>query len=253
MSNFVDLTGKKFGKLLVVKRGEDLIKKSGKHEIRWLCQCDCGNPNLSLVLGYNLKNGNTKSCGCLHLLNGYNQGKKQGKINGHLNKKYNQYDLTGEYGIGYTLKNEKFYFDLEDYDKIKEYCWYIDSNGYVVNKTNEKMIFMHRLVTNCSDDMVVDHIYYINNEPTRYDNRKSNLRVLTLQLNRLNHTIASNNTSGYTGVYYHKNTNKWIAEIRINKNKIYLGSFIDINDATKAREEAEKVYFKEFKINNIIV
>lgn len=31
----------------------------------------------------------------------------------------NTYDLSGEYGIGYTTKGEEFWFDLEDYDKIK--------------------------------------------------------------------------------------------------------------------------------------
>ena len=36
----------------------------------------------------------------------------------------NVYDLSGEYGIGYTLKGEPFWFDLEDYDLIKDYCWH---------------------------------------------------------------------------------------------------------------------------------
>ena len=48
-----------------------------------------------------------------------------------MHKKYNTYDLTGEYGIGYTSKDEEFYFDLEDYDKIKDYCWRITMQGYV--------------------------------------------------------------------------------------------------------------------------
>ena len=37
-------------------------------------------------------------------------------------KKYNRYDLSGEYGIGWTTNtNHVFYFDLEDYEKIKDY------------------------------------------------------------------------------------------------------------------------------------
>ena len=37
----------------------------------------------------------------------------------------NKYDLSGEYGIGWTHNTEhEFYFDLEDYDIIKYYCWY---------------------------------------------------------------------------------------------------------------------------------
>ncbi|WP_368488451.1 hypothetical protein [Clostridium sp. BJN0013] len=37
--------------------------------------------------------------------------------------KYNTYDLTGEYGIGYDAKGNIFYFDLEDYDRIKDFYW----------------------------------------------------------------------------------------------------------------------------------
>ena len=62
-SSFVDLTGKKFGKLKVLKRDEDVITKSGKKLVAWLCKCDCGNT--CTVMSSNLKSGNTKSCGCI--------------------------------------------------------------------------------------------------------------------------------------------------------------------------------------------
>ena len=65
MAKIKDLTGKKFGRLTVVKRGE-----SDKHrKMQWWCQCDCGNPELILVSGTNLRKGNTKSCGCLQKRN----------------------------------------------------------------------------------------------------------------------------------------------------------------------------------------
>ena len=54
-----DLTGRVFNHLTVIER--DLSKKG----TYWLCQCDCGNPILTSVRACNLKNGNTKSCGCL--------------------------------------------------------------------------------------------------------------------------------------------------------------------------------------------
>lgn len=54
-----DLTGKRFGRLIVVSRAEN-----GKgSRVRWLCRCDCGNK--CVVYGYSLKSGNTRSCGCL--------------------------------------------------------------------------------------------------------------------------------------------------------------------------------------------
>lgn len=54
-----DLTGQKFGRLTVVERSCDKIKR----DRLWICRCDCGN--YSMVLGYHLKSGHTKSCGCL--------------------------------------------------------------------------------------------------------------------------------------------------------------------------------------------
>jgi len=60
MPNFVDLTGMKFGRWLVIKRG-----KNGNYKAtRWECVCECGNEKL--VNGSNLINGKSKSCGCLH-------------------------------------------------------------------------------------------------------------------------------------------------------------------------------------------
>lgn len=61
-----NLIGKKFGKLTVVKRGEDYISPSGTRRVQWLCKCDCGNENLILVAANNLTSGHTKSCGCLN-------------------------------------------------------------------------------------------------------------------------------------------------------------------------------------------
>ena len=51
------------------------------------------------------------------------------------NNKYNKYDLSGCFGIGYASNNDDlFYFDLEDYNKIKNTCWY-SKNGRMINKT----------------------------------------------------------------------------------------------------------------------
>lgn len=55
----LNLIGKRFGRLLVLK--ESMLHKRGK--IFWECICDCGNK--TTVVGVSLKNGNTKSCGCL--------------------------------------------------------------------------------------------------------------------------------------------------------------------------------------------
>ena len=53
----IDLTGQRFGKLLVQE-----VAESDGGEARWFCQCDCGNS--SITSGYRLRSGETKSCGC---------------------------------------------------------------------------------------------------------------------------------------------------------------------------------------------
>lgn len=61
-----DLTGMRFGKLIVIKQDKDYISPKGKHSPQWLCKCDCGK--FVTVIGYSLtkKNG-TKSCGCISI------------------------------------------------------------------------------------------------------------------------------------------------------------------------------------------
>lgn len=58
-----DLTGRRFGKLLVLGEGEPTKNSYGKRIKRWMCRCDC--ENITLVSTHKLKSGHTKSCGCL--------------------------------------------------------------------------------------------------------------------------------------------------------------------------------------------
>lgn len=54
----IDLTGQRFGRLVVLKRSDNIGKKPA-----WVCKCDCGNEKI--VTGGNLKSGHVSSCGCL--------------------------------------------------------------------------------------------------------------------------------------------------------------------------------------------
>lgn len=58
-SVLIDLIGKKFGRLLVIKRAFPNICKKAI----WICRCDCGKE--SVAIGVDLRNGHTRSCGCL--------------------------------------------------------------------------------------------------------------------------------------------------------------------------------------------
>ena len=62
MNTINDLTGKKFGKLVVIERVDDYVSPQGVHKTRWLCQCECGKQ--CVARSNYLSNGHTTSCGC---------------------------------------------------------------------------------------------------------------------------------------------------------------------------------------------
>ena len=238
-----DLTGKKFFRLTVVRQTEDYISPNGKHLARWICKCDCGNPNDVIVIGTDLKKGHTTSCGCLKLELASKMGKSRNK--------FNPIDLESkEYGIGYTFKGEEFWFDKEDYDKIKNYCWYYDQKGYVVarGKNGENAVYLHVIVMSpVPDGMVVDHKKHPPRNEKKVDNRKSNLEIKTASQNNINSSMYLNNTSGTKGVSWNKRFQKWMAYIQVDKKRMHLGYFDNKNDAIRARKKAEIKYFGEYR------
>ena len=185
-----------------------------------------------------MKKNGVKSCGCLRRNFAYN-----------INKNFNTYDLSGEYGIGYTSKGEEFYFDLEDYDLIKDYCWYINDREYVCAKNNNKQILLHRVVLRLEPDdcCSVDHKH---GRESRNDNRKSNLRPCTHSQNIMNIGLRSNNTSGVTGVHFDKIKQKWVARISVDGQRIILGEYNNFEDAVNERAIAEDKYYGEFSYFN---
>lgn len=80
------------------------------------------------------------------------------------------------------------------------------------------------------------------NNHVRNDNRSFNLRFVTRSENRKNRSVSSKNTSGVTGVYFSKTKKKYIAQIKVNWETIYLGIF----DTLEARRQADRKY----KFNN---
>ena len=139
----------------------------------------------------------------------------------------------------YCNESARALIDLDDVDKVKDYKWGLKSN-YVYNGTNK--LYLHKLIMDCPEDMVVDHI----NHDT-LDNRKENLRVCTQQQNCMNRSKTSKNTSGTVGVCWHKGIGKWVARIKINGKYKSLGSYNDLENAIQARKNAEIEYFGEYR------
>ena len=227
MKNNDRMIGKRFGRLTVVRKSDNYVSPSGYSYISYNCVCDCGNKKN--VLKKSLLSGNTRSCGCLH--------KELVKKMGKNNQKHNSYDLSNGYGIGYTDDGKVFYFDIEDYEKIKKYYWSV-STGYVESESfGGKRVKFHRFIMNCNDSKLeVDHINH-----NTVDNRKENLRIVTRSQNQMNTKLRTDNISGVKGVFF--SNNRWFASIQSNKQKIHLGTFNNFEDAVKARKDAEEKYF----------
>lgn len=61
----IDLTGKRFGNLVVIAEADDYVSPKGYKKKMWTCICDCGLE--TIVMGSHLKSGHTISCGCQQL------------------------------------------------------------------------------------------------------------------------------------------------------------------------------------------
>ncbi len=242
MGKFIDLTGRTFNRLTVLRRGDDYISPKGRRNPRWLCKCTCGR--LSLVQTGSLQSGSIKSCGCLHI--------EQARQAGLNSKRENRYEIQNDYVVGFTRKGEPFYFDIEFLERVKPYCWYKANNGYIetrvrYSRNNARIILLHRLITDTPDGFVVDHI---NHKPE--DNRLCNLRVVSRSENNVNKVIRSNNSSGFTGVSWNRQVNKWNAYIKYKGQKNNLGYYERKEAAIAARKAAEEKYFGQFSYSNSI-
>ena len=247
--------GQTYGRLKVLYKCKDpYISPSGYKASKYHVQCSCENKTEFDVIGTSLTSGNTKSCGCLAMEHAKTKLAQAGektrfKLANSENEAINSYDLTGEHGVGYTYDtNEPFYFDLEDYEKIKEYHWRFKDSGYVVSPPSEGSLYLHRFVMDCTDPKKdVDHIFH-----DLKDCRKSQLRICEHYQNLIASKTYSNNTSGRKGVCWDKNREKWVVTITVNKKTHHIGRFVSYEDAVKAREEAEKIYHGEYHYEDLL-
>lgn len=160
----------------------------------------------------------------------------------------NEIHIMGDYAEIYLYNNEEEHIksaiiDIEDVDSCKKYKWSLTKDGYVLTYKNGKYIYLHRLLLNAKEGEYVDHINF-----NTLDNKKNNLRVCTNAQNLQHRSkLTKINTSGYHGISFDKEKNKWQVEIQYNKHRKFVGYFKEINDAIIARKEAEEKYFGEYK------
>ena len=149
--------------------------------------------------------------------------------------------------LEYNPENGKFLYKLPRLRQKREVgteAGTLRSDGYIRIKIDKKGYFAHRLAwfyVNKEMPKTLDHINRIKN-----DNRIENLREVSCSENQQNVSLRKNNTSGFHGVYWNKRKNRWFGQIRLNKKKIFLGYFLNLEDAVAAANSARKKYHPFF-------
>ena len=226
-----DLFGQKFNRLTVIDWDNE------KH--KWKCECDCGNE--TYASSNQLTKNNKKSCGCLDKEKARERAIKR-NIDGII---LCDYEVQADYVIMYTSKNEPFLVDLEDFWKVKDCSCHIDKYGYVIGRKDGVRFKLHRYIMDAPDGFKVDHENH-----DHANNCKYNLRLATSQENSRNRKPNKNNKSGCSGVYWTNHNKKWCATIGVDGKSIFLGNFVNKEDAIKARIDAENKYYGEFGYHN---
>ena len=166
-------------------------------------------------------------------------------------RKFNNFDLSENEGIGVGIliyENEKYYFDIEDYNSIKLYYWKPNNKGYLSHwyafyddngKRHSRYLYFHKFVLDLNNSPNnVDHI-----DRDYHNNRKINLRECTHQENIFNSSISKNNTSGVIGVNFNKLKGTWAASLMKNGKHVYTKNSKDKSEAIRNRLLAEIKYF----------
>jgi len=144
--------------------------------------------------------------------------------------------------------------DDEEYKLLSKFKWHYGqygNTGYakriIWDKENKKskIVRMHHFILPLQKGLMVDHI-----NGNGIDNRKQNLRLVTKAQNMMNKKAPKNNTSGFKGVAWHKQNNRWRAYLTVHGKQISLGLYDTKKEAAKAWNLAARAYFGEYALLN---
>ena len=148
--------------------------------------------------------------------------------------------------------------DAEDYERLSKHKWFAmwapnTQSFYAGRKVTsapgkQRGISMHRVVLGLKDGdpRQGEHAFHNTLDNRKFIDGKANLRISTCQQNNFNRPKNRASTSGYKGVHWRNDRNRWRAEIRIDGKLIYLGLFKNPEDASKAYNTAAERLHGEF-------
>lgn len=213
----IDLTGEKLGRLTVIKRVENNIR--GK--AMWECGCECGNKKT--ISSKHLRSGGTRSCGCLVFENDSKTKLKHGQATTK--------GKTVEYRTWQSMINRC------TKPNVKAFNHYGGRGITVCERWREFTNFFEDMGRNPSPKHSIERIDVNGNyEP-------SNCKWATHIDQARNKRISKRNNSGSQGVCWNSPKNKWQVYISVSYKNIYIGRFDILEDAVKARKEAEFKYW----------
>lgn len=165
--------------------------------------------------------------------------------------RYNQ----GEYMTREIIltKGQVVVIDDSDYPLVSQYKWYamwVKNRYYACGyyrpaKGVYKTRLLHRFLMDAKSGQQIDHV-----NGNTLDCRRCNLRFATDSENQRNRGKHRDNSSGYKGVDWMPQKQKWRARICVNRNEIHLGLFDSPVDAAKVYDEAALKYHGRFARTN---
>lgn len=225
MSKLINLTGRKIGRLEVLRQGEAV--EHGK-SAKWICRCECGK--IVVKNSYYLTHSKSPSCGCW--------AKEISATNCKKLIKRNKYEIVDNTVIMYTNNTQTaFYIDLEDLDKVTKYTWMENHKGYIVRTAN--YLALHRyLMGDVNSSLVIDH-----KDRNKKNNKKNNLRIVTQQENTANRSVNKNNEFGVAGVHKNRSKSNPYGVTIGAKGRLFSGYYPTLEEAIIARLTKEKELF----------
>ena len=146
--------------------------------------------------------------------------------------------------------------DSEDFERVSEFNWHADIQrdnyiraarntripGEFENSPKRKIQYLHRFIMGNTSG-VVDHI-----NGNALDNRKSNLRVVSVSQNIRNRRTTKKKR--FKGVSFSAERNKWVAQLMKDRRQVYIGRFNSEIEAALAYDETARREFGEFAALN---
>lgn len=138
-----------------------------------------------------------------------------------------------------------------DASRVQGYVWHQSDKGYVVANVKQpdgtyRQVRLHRLLLNAMPDVEVDHC-----NRDKLDNQRGNLREATRSEQLRNTKKRRDNTSGYRGVWFNKQSGCFRAEVTVLGKHLSLGNYRSARKAAEAYDAFASRFFGSFATLNL--